>query len=80
MPRPESNENEESAYFITITMVSGRDGRKKSYQTTTFEQNFTEHTAQVKAVQKVFPAVAMAIGSEMVKLGDDGIAADFKSN
>lgn len=70
-------EDSSAEYSITITMVSEREGRSKAYQTTTFQQTFGDHAAQVEAVQKVFPAVAMAIGGEMVQLGDEGIKANF---
>jgi hypothetical protein len=78
MANEDNGKPDDGKYTITVTMTSDRDGRSKPYQTTVFTQNFSDHNAQVVAVQKIFPAVAMAIGAVMVQMGDDGMAAGFK--
>jgi len=74
MLRPEKDTQEEAPeFFMTVTMTTGRYGRKRDYQSTTFVQNFTDQEMQILAMQKLFPAVTAAIGTEMTKLGNEGI-------
>lgn len=77
--KQETSEPQEEEYFMTVTMTTGRYGRERPYQQTTFEQNFTSHEDQVRAMQKVFPAVGLAVGTEMTLIGDADIA-DGKLN
>lgn len=66
-------ENQEEEYFLRVEMTSGRYGRSRSYQTTTFEQNFSSHAEQIEAMQKLFPGIGAVAGATMVEVGNAGL-------
>lgn len=69
----EKNPTEDTQeYFIEVEYRTGKFSEKKSYQGNLWYQNFNSKDEFITATQELIPAVAAALATKMIEIGEAG--------